>query len=1276
MNGYEFAAFFLDKYGAEGVEKMLRCTRGAETDWLEFKASVSFNPELERKEKDREYYRKNQTIGQNELYWNIAKALVSLHNTRGGALVIGINDRAARRGAIGVPDAPGEFDRYVREEIRQGLLRSDLTYSSGRTGNVRHVLSRPLDVEVRSASYRDRTVAALLVRPAPKGDLLSATEIRAGNERTEYLHRQLGCVGQVLRSATDGTFERGLGNNDLDGMHAAFLEGREEYFGPDPLPPGRRFLRLRVDERDGDAALCFEEGAEDTNGTVFRVNLARCGLSAGVCAAIRAGDVLSIVRPTTDPDSGLLCGRFLVWNPDVTLSPERLGMASIFALPGVKFWLNLFSPGIPAELANQGLFANQSLADCIANPDATCEGAEKETFKENPCSVALGYRVDYDRNSVFQNMKQFVRKDVSRKAEQDVQPASWRTEVPLVAPDLGLSAKADAISISNPANQTAAVSLEIKSGAWDRFGGDRPKPEHLFQPAVYGAVLSERNGGGNPVRSLLFYPRPHAGNRWSLPALSGFCQSLSDDLFSKNIANCMDVRNEALLFERQMEDGGAIECLRGLKADCFRKNQNDNYWSQWIRPNVEKALAPFRVDDPLALEWCGRFLSFAATEDRFAREGTPDGGEERACQSDAWRLPLETRIKRGMALALRFPPVSQTPDARGLVETIEAALDDRGEPDGDTIACSIRTGDAVYLYPDLGNTTSIATTLPFAAVVEALGNDRVTLRLEEPVPESAAGFAANPRWIMEGRNDRGQDLLFSGSVALLGGVPRRRNILLGANPGFEPNAVVPAVETDSDRVREILGKAWRAKDYFLVWGPPGTGKTHSMIRALVEAAFADNADGKILLLSYTNRAADELCDMLEGLKAKRLHDLDWWRIGNTGKCAPRHRDHLPSRRDHASQDAVREEFNRIRIFVGTISSLGPDNPIFKLGEESDFSLAVVDEASQLLEPQATPLFCARKKRTQPDPSDPKKTVEIETDDPLIGKFVFVGDDRQLPAVVQQPPEKSAVAEESPLYTGPTGLENLRDSLFERLHRLCASDSRRCGLLHEQHRMPPVLSSFVSKAFYGGRLKDAPDARRKSKPLSVPGGADGFERFSLGTRLGFVSVQDATDDRDTKSSGAEADWCGRIVATLLEWKRIEKAEQIGIVVPFRKQIDRIRGAMREWRVPERFAASVLVDTVERFQGSQCDVVLYSTVVGSDYAARMIQDRKIFRSNDDDSGATLNLSDLGGEVDRKLNVAITRAKEQFFLVGNETALAGIPAYKAFVDHIRQNGAVWNG
>jgi superfamily I DNA and/or RNA helicase len=111
--------------------------------------------------------------------------------------------------------------------------------------------------------------------------------------------------------------------------------------------------------------------------------------------------------------------------------------------------------------------------------------------------------------------------------------------------------------------------------------------------------------------------------------------------------------------------------------------------------------------------------------------------------------------------------------------------------------------------------------------------------------------------------------------------------------------------------------------------------------------------------------------------------------------------------------------------------------------------------------------------------------------------------------------------------------------------------------------------------------------------------------------------------------------------------------IGIITPFRMQNNAI-SHMLDARLDVRLRHCILVDTVERFQGSECDVILYGTAVTT------LQEFDTIRSEVDIDGHT---------VDRKLNVAITRAKEQFVLVGNARILVESAVYRQFLLYLRQ-------
>ena len=158
------------------------------------------------------------------------------------------------------------------------------------------------------------------------------------------------------------------------------------------------------------------------------------------------------------------------------------------------------------------------------------------------------------------------------------------------------------------------------------------------------------------------------------------------------------------------------------------------------------------------------------------------------------------------------------------------------------------------------------------------------------------------------------------------------------------------------------------------------------LRRMVEKFYAQ-PDTQILLLAYTNRAVDEICSSLNSIAPS----IDYIRIGSELSCDERYREHLVENvlASYHKRLDVRQRLSACRVYVGTVASLSSKTEIFKLKR---FDVAIVDEATQILEPQLLWLLSAK----SPDGQD------------AVGKFVLIGDHKQLPAVVLQRKEQSEV----------------------------------------------------------------------------------------------------------------------------------------------------------------------------------------------------------------------------------------------------------------------------
>ena len=263
---------------------------------------------------------------------------------------------------------------------------------------------------------------------------------------------------------------------------------------------------------------------------------------------------------------------------------------------------------------------------------------------------------------------------------------------------------------------------------------------------------------------------------------------------------------------------------------------------------------------------------------------------------------------------------------------------------------------------------------------------------------------------------------------------------------------------------------------------------------------------------------------------------------------------------------------------------------------------------------------------------------------------MIGDHRQLPAVVRQRPAQSAV--DDPLLHA-IGLHDCRNSLFERLLSRYGHDPEVTYMLCRQGRMHRDIADFPNRAFYGGRLTEAVPERQT---VSLPPchGTDPLDRIAGSSRVAFVNVVPGDSDTGDKSNLAEARLIAAITARVARmYPTRAVADTVGIIVPYRNQISTIRAEIARTRLPG--GADITVDTVERFQGSQRPVIIYGFTVSRPDQLDFLTDNIIV--------------DEGVEIDRKLNVAMTRAREHLVMVGNARLLATVPLLERLVSYVKE-------
>lgn len=645
-----------------------------------------------------------------------------------------------------------------------------------------------------------------------------------------------------------------------------------------------------------------------------------------------------------------------------------------------------------------------------------------------------------------------------------------------------------------------------------------------------------------------------------------------------------------------------------------KKGVGDRLWETYTRPQLERLLEPVRKASELELAYYLRFMRFIENEQLLAKVG--NRVKDNSGFASTWHDTLDEKKAAGNIYDMLTIADYGHASEGGRVNAVTLDFGDKGAAE----AANFRIGDIVILYPyKKGDVPNACAQMVFRGCIEDIREHCVKLRLRD----SQAGPRVFERfkdtwWAVEhDMYESSTNSLYSAMHSFLSAPQRRRDlVLMQREPAVDTSRTLKG---DYGPFSTLVTRAKQARDLFLVIGPPGTGKTsYGLVNLLKEELSEENTS--VLLLSFTNRAVDEICSKLVEMTVQDP-TFDFIRIGSELSCSKEYRSHLLSTRTQAcGSSETRELIQRTRVFCGTTAALNGNLSLFSVKQ---FSLAIVDEASQILEPHLAALLSAHDKGAE-----------------AIGRFVLIGDHKQLPAIVMQTQDESAVAE--PILRS-IHLTDCRDSLFERLLRQFKTgsgyDARFVYTLTKQGRMHRDIAEFASHTFYGNRLGIVPLEHQQLPAPEVRSG-NGIARMLASHRIAFVASETPQGTLSDKTNEVEARMIAATVCQIyhLTSQNFDKDRTVGVIVPYRNQISAVRNAIDTFGIS--LLHNITIDTVERYQGSQRDYIIYGFTVQHTYQLNFLTNN-VFEED-------------GILIDRKLNVAMTRARLNLVLIGNPSLL----------------------
>ncbi len=943
--------------------------------------------------------------------------------------------------------------------------------------------------------------------------------------------------------------------------------------------------------------------AENPTGLSLKVWLKSVDGLADFCSLneiLREGMSLNLID--TKPRDGGVEATLIIIEPDYLV--DVTAISSCFQPFGITpdfYVVQHFLPAPTGKSILLGNFASQLLDEAVHQFPLNYVESIQRFFKANALSLAATLQTSSldnfhkDAQEQQQNLYYLVGRQFISELHMD------NNEEVLLEPSffcemLGLQGRMDFLT------RDLNVVIEQKSGKKE-FTTQGPHLNHRIQVLLYMAILHYAyRKRYSDINAYLLYSR-----------YSGKDGLIRIQNVPTLLREAIELRNRIVVRELEFSEKGSAHFFKNFTPEQLHTLPCGVLWERYKLPEYRDFIDAFHKATSEELAYFFRFHRFLAREQHRAKLGSTQ--REASGFAAAWLSTLDEKMQAGnIMIQLRLDKEGYKASATGAILEVRLLFPTLVEQEDIPIIPNFRKGDIVVFYsynalyvPDLRGG------MVFRATIKEITSTYLTLRLRAP--------QTNPHifdrrctdvWAIEpDLMESAMNSLYRGLYAFLVGSKHRRQLLT--------NTCIAQVDPKRKRQRSyetpelnaFVDKAVQARDFFLLVGPPGTGKTSIGLMSLLREELVE-PNHQVLLGAFTNRAVDEICSKLVAA------GLDFLRIGNSLTCGDEYLPYLLENKilGITSLNEITRLMQEVRIVVGTTASLSGATSLFTLKR---FSLAIIDEASQLLEPHLLPLLMA----------EHQQRLAIE-------RFVLIGDHKQLPAVVQQSEWESHV--DDPLLH-KMGLKNCRCSLFERLIDIlpeCCIHS-----FHRQGRMHPEVANFANLHFYDGKLTPIPLPHQQATAS--------FRRVVF-----HPCVPKETSVFTPKTNVAEAQLIAHLCRQLQEEALqcssnvVNWEQELGIIVPYRHQIALIRHEL-QLTCPE--LSNITIDTVERFQGSERETIIFGFTV-----SRQSQFNFLCNSQFIDK--------IGQLIDRKLNVVLTRARQRCILVGNPELLCKVPLFAELI------------